>query len=236
LKLSDPGISNNDTALATDDWPFIYTMEKGIPSIYWYVIGMFFVISIVFITSVAPGAIRRTDLHFLFLGAAFMLIEVRSITQLALFFGSTWLINSIVITAILLMILAANTIVVRAKNIPLIIPYTCLWFMLLFIYLFPTGGFLNIGLVPRMILSSLMLTSPLFFAGIIFAISFKGAKDMSAAFASNLVGAIIGGLFEYASSLTGLRFLCLFSLGFYMLSFVFLFFGKNRISFVKSIR
>ncbi len=51
------------------------------------------------------------DWHMFFLGAAFMLVEVKSIAELSLLFGSTWLVNSAVFSGILLMILAANTVV-----------------------------------------------------------------------------------------------------------------------------
>jgi len=43
-----------------------------------------------------------------FLGAAFMLLETRSVVQMALLFGSTWLVNSAVFFTVLILILVAN--------------------------------------------------------------------------------------------------------------------------------
>src|SRR4030095_12415759 len=43
-----------------------------------------------------------------FLGAGFLLIETKAVVTMALLFGSTWIVNSVVFLAILLMILLAN--------------------------------------------------------------------------------------------------------------------------------
>src|SRR5205085_4199495 len=50
-----------------------------------------------------------------FLGAGFMLIETKAVVHLALLFGSTWMVNSVVFFAVLVMILAANLFVLRKK-------------------------------------------------------------------------------------------------------------------------
>src|SRR2546430_12591164 len=47
-------------------------------------------------------------LQFFFLGAGFMLIETKAVVTMALLFGSTWVVNSIVFFAVLMMILIAN--------------------------------------------------------------------------------------------------------------------------------
>ncbi len=44
-----------------------------------------------------------------FLGAGFMLLETKGVVHLALLFGSTWVVNSIVFFAILVVILAEVT-------------------------------------------------------------------------------------------------------------------------------
>jgi hypothetical protein len=133
-----------------------------------------------------------------------------------------------VITAVLLLILAANTIVARVRRIPLLVPYILVWGLLIFIYLYPAENLLNFSIPVRAVLATFMLTSPLFFAGIIFSVSFSFVEDIAPAFASNMIGAILGGLCEYASSAFGLRSLCMFSLAFYVFSFLPLLFGKNR--------
>ena len=49
-----------------------------------------------------------------FLGAAFMLLETKAVVQLALLFGSTWLVNSLVFFTALILILLANLYVLKA--------------------------------------------------------------------------------------------------------------------------
>ena len=50
-----------------------------------------------------------------FLGAGFMLIETKAVVQMALLFGSTWMVNSIVFCAVLVMILLANLFVLAVR-------------------------------------------------------------------------------------------------------------------------
>ena len=51
----------------------------------------------------SPGA-----WNFFFLGAGFLLLETQMVSRLALYFGSTWLVNCIVLSAILLVLVLAN--------------------------------------------------------------------------------------------------------------------------------
>ena len=50
-----------------------------------------------------------------FLGAGFMLLETKGVVQMALLFGSTWMVNSIIFFAILVMILLSNLFVIVFK-------------------------------------------------------------------------------------------------------------------------
>ena len=50
-----------------------------------------------------------------FLGAGFMLLETKSVVHMALLFGSTWMVNSIVFFAILVMILCSNLFVLAVR-------------------------------------------------------------------------------------------------------------------------
>ena len=69
-----------------------------------------------FLPKAAPSRGRLPiDGRMFFLGAAFMLLETRAVVQLALLFGSTWLVNSLVFAAALILILLANLYVL---NVP----------------------------------------------------------------------------------------------------------------------
>ena len=62
----------------------------------------------------ARGALRPNGQMF-FLGAGFMLLETKGVVHMALLFGSTWIVNSIVFFAILTMILLSNFYVLALK-------------------------------------------------------------------------------------------------------------------------
>jgi len=64
------------------------------------------------------------------------------------------------------------------------------------------------------------MTLPIFFAGIIFSASFARAQNRSNAFASNLYGAMIGGMMESLSFILGIKALLLIAAGLYFMSFL----------------
>ena len=88
---------------AVDDRPFLYLHERSIPQRYVVAIGLILLASIVFVR-VAGGSFRPmlqyVDLFFM--GAAFLLLETKSVVQFALLFGTTWFVNSLVFVGILL--------------------------------------------------------------------------------------------------------------------------------------
>ena len=205
-------------APATDDWPFLYTRERAVPEIYLLILGAILAISAAFVFAAAPGARGRLDAHFFFLGAAFMLVETRGITQLALLFGSTWIVTSMVIAGVMVMILFANLAARFRPGAPVGAAYMFLAAALLANYFFPMETLLGAGFAVRAAAGAALVTLPVFFAGFIFATSFRKAADTTGAFASNTIGALAGGLFEYSSFIFGLKALCLFALLFYALS------------------
>lgn len=95
--------------LTTDDWPYFYQHAPGLPII---VILVSIAVLIVFgwfprQTNVEGG---RIDLHFMFLGAGFMLLEAQIASKMALLFGPTWSVNAIVVSGLLCLIVGANII------------------------------------------------------------------------------------------------------------------------------
>lgn len=65
-----------------------------------------------------------------------------------------------------------------------------------------------------------LLCLPLVFAGIIFAASLRRCESLPSAFSSNLMGAILGGLCEYASMVLGFRTLYFVASALYAISWV----------------
>jgi len=220
---ADALTADEDIPLAVDDWPYLYMKERKIPSVYWQVLLLLAAISLVAILWVFPEA-TRIDWHFFFLGAAFLLIEIKGITDVALLFGSTWIVNSIVISSVLIMILLANLYISKVNISDIKIYYILLMASLLLSYLVPPGSLL------KGVISSLLLSAPLFFAGIIFAASLKKTREIEIAFGSNLLGAVIGGLLEYASLVYGFRSLILVAMLLYALSLLALFIKRGHLA------
>ncbi|MCK5023810.1 MAG: hypothetical protein KAS04_06545, partial [Candidatus Aenigmarchaeota archaeon] len=154
--------------------------------------------------------------------AGFLLVEFQNINKTALLFGSTWIVNSINITAILTMSLLANLFVSRVKIKSLKILYALLFLSLLIVFLVPLNVFNFLGYWQKSFSASILLNIPIFFAGIIFITSFRRSQQKNLAFGSNLIGAAAGGLLECLSFLIGVRMLVLVIMGLYLLSLAFL--------------
>src|SRR5713226_6738729 len=96
------------------------------------------------------SSLRRPNLHFFFLGAGFMLLETRSVTQMALLFGSTWSVNAIVFASILLTILVANGLVLAGCSPRSQLSFAVLLLVLLGGYGFPFDTLLTLSWSVRL--------------------------------------------------------------------------------------
>jgi len=202
---------------ATDDWPYLYLQNRLIPDTYLIILSAVILLSVLFVRKALPD-FKQFNLHLFLMGAAFFMLETKSTTEMALLFGSTWVVNAVVIGAILVMIILANIVVIRFKLTDLRPYYGLLALMLLFNYFVPVSSFLGLDTFWRFTLASVAVAAPLFFAGLIFAIAFKQVKSIESALGSNLIGAVLGGIVEYASLITGIRGLYLLALALYALS------------------
>lgn len=150
------------------------------------------------------GAGWKIQWRFFFLGAAFMLMEMRIIAQVALLFGSTWVVNAAAISAALLMAMLANLWIARL-NVVNIRPWAVLLLVTLAASsLVPSSVFLSLGQVTGGMFAALLLALPIFFAGMVFSGSLKRVQNVETAMASNLLGAILGGCVEYLSLVLGI--------------------------------
>jgi SAM-dependent methyltransferase len=218
--------------LATDDWPFFYLRGRFVPPEYRVALEAMLLISLICLLSVSEGGLRTVDGHFFFLGAAFLLIETVSVTRFAMLFGSTWMVNSIVFSAILLVVLLANLWMNRIQSFNIHLLYVVLAAAVLLNFMFPVHVLLSTGLALRLPAAMILMALPIFFAAFIFARSYKQTPNPDLAFASNLLGAVIGGLIEYSSMVIGFRNLFLVALGLYALSYFALFLSPRRAAIV----
>lgn len=217
----------------TDDWPFLYLKRKGIPSLYGTAMlgtGVL-VLLLLFILHRSTGKREgyretsiSTKLAFVFMGLAFLLLEAKSVIQFSLLFGTTWLNNSLVFLAVLLLILAANWTALLFKNLKKVrLIYLLLLLSSLSTLAFPLGNLLELeSSLLRFGAASLLTFSPVFFANLLFSLVFKEQKIAEHLFGWNLVGATLGGIAEYSSMALGYSLLVIFVAFFYTLVFLLL--------------
>ena len=201
---------------ATDDWPFLYLQDRSFPTIYILGLAMVALYALIGTVTFAPRkTLRRFDWHMFFLGMAFMLLEVKSLTTFALLFGSTWLVNSLVFFAILSSVLLAILVNRRFKFKRISVFYLLLFGVLLLNILLSPDALLLSNPILRYILASVLAFTPVFLANIIFTNSFRDSETADIAFASNLLGIMVGGGMEYFSMLIGYRLLLIPVIVFY---------------------
>jgi len=226
LSLSAYLASHRDMAIqqarvTTDDWPYFYQHAPGLPVI---VILVSIAVLIVFgwFLRQVSGEGAHVDLHFMFLGAGFMLLEAQIVSKMALLFGTTWMVNAVVVSGLLCLIVAANLVYEAMPRIPLAVAYTGLFFTLAILYLVPMQKLFFESWSLRALIATLALCSPVFFAGIIFVSSFARVGFRGSALGSNLFGSLIGGLLESASLWFGLKSLTILAAILYLASAIFL--------------
>ncbi|MEW5984871.1 MAG: spermidine synthase [Acidobacteriota bacterium] len=216
--LAPPVRHERDRAIvpATDNWPFLYMREPHLPSHYTSVLAVILIVSFVSVFGVVRGAVRRWSWEFFFLGAGFMLLETKSIIQFALLWGSTWVVASLTIAAVLVMALLANwTVALVEVRRPRLVG-TILLALLAVNYVVPVG---TIGFESRLgesVVYSLLVFSPIYCAGLLFGSSIKRSPDVTIDYGANLLGAMAGGVCEYLSLLMGFQFLLVLVAAFYV--------------------
>lgn len=143
------------------------------------------------------------------------MLETQVISRLALFFGTTWQVNGIVISAMLAALLLANAVVERIPK--LAAPKWNLGALLAGLALAYWVPFERIGGPPAIAgtVAIVVFSVPVVFAGMLFASQFCAAASKSAALGANLLGAVAGGLMENLSLLLGMRALLLIAIGVY---------------------
>ena len=86
--------------------------------------------------------------------------------------------------------------------------------------LVPMDTFLGMERTAQITAASALAFTPIFFAGIVFAVSFTRAVEPDRAFGANIAGAMFGGLAEYSSMLLGFQYLLFVAVALYIISIV----------------
>jgi len=209
---------------ATDNWPFLYLRTPFIASHYLAAIAIVLLgalIAVALAARVTGTTIRKFSPHFFVLGVAFLLLETRAITSFSLLFGTTWLVNSLTFFAILSSVMLA--IFVNSRwPIRRPTPYYVLLFVSIGIaWLLPPESLLVDPPIVRYAIAALVAFAPVFLANLVFSYSFRDTNTADMSFASNLLGAMVGGMLEYLALITGYQFLLVLVAMLYALAWVF---------------
>lgn len=203
----------------TDNWPYVYHRGHTIPRTYLTVSLILLIISFL-ATRKSLEPKKNSTWYFFFLGAGFLLLETQLISRLALYYGSTWQVNCVVLSAILAVLVLANLFVQRFSALRLGPLYAVLVAGLIAIYVIPWESLPFSSRAAGTLLAGAYCI-PLFFAGVIFAETFRKCENKSNAFGSNIIGAVAGGLAQNSSFIFGLKALLLLAAVFYALAAFF---------------
>ena len=221
--------------LSTDSWPFLYLTGRSIPSTVLAAAGLFLLMTWIVLreTDLMAWKNNPAHLHFFFLGAGFLLLETKAVTQLSLLFGGTWIVNSVVIGAFLLMSLAANALVALCR-VPTPTSYAILLMLLIADFWFPYSQVNAMSVGSRLLVGGGWAALPVFFSGLVFSSSFKRFDSPAEMLGINLLGAVLGGILENAVMIGGSPILKALAIAMYAASAVALF--RIRLQPVDPVR
>ena len=207
---------------ATDDHPFPYLRENTIPPFYLTAMGLILVASLVLVLAGSRGGPRamRPYIDLFAMGAAFLLLETKSVVQFALLFGTTWFVNALVFLGVLLSVYLAIEVSMRftlKRPHPL---YAALLVSLAVAWLVPLSSLLSLSAPARFAAAVSLTFAPVFLANLIFAQRFREVGSSTAAFGANLLGAMVGGLVEYSALVFGYRSLLIVVAALYTVAFL----------------
>ncbi len=216
----------------SDDRPFPYLKTASIPTFYLVALALILLATFVSVRLVGGpmrGITRYADLFFM--GIAFLLLETKNVVQFALLFGTTWLVNAMVFGGVMLAVLLAVVVSKRVRIGNLVLLYGLLAASILISWFIPRSSLLGLPFVPRLVAAVVLAFAPIFIANLVFAQRFRDTSDALTAFSANLIGAMVGGLFEYTSMVLGYRNLLLVALGAYGLAFLS---GRHHLAGAKA--
>jgi hypothetical protein len=200
----------NRVAPSTDDRPFPYFRGGALPSLYLFALAGILLVSLLAVRLLAgPFRSMRPYADLFFMGAAFLLLETKSVTTFALLFGTTWVVNAIVFAGVLVAVLLAVETTRRVRTPALPMLYLGIALALALAYVVPNASLLALPVPLRLVTAVSLAFAPIFLANLAFAKRFAETDDAPSAFGVNILGAMVGGCIEYLALIVGFRNLLL---------------------------
>ena len=203
---------------ATDDWPFLYLRERFIAPYYIAALAIIIAFAVLLVGRAAKRSgtsLRQFSPHFFVLGIAFLLLETKSLATFSLLFGTTWIVNALVFFAVLASVLAAISLNQRVRFRTPIPLYAGLFGTIALAIAIPPASLLIEPIWLRYVVAATLAFAPIFFANMVFSYSFRDTRTADMAFASNLLGAVVGGAIEYVALVSGYGWLLVIVGGLY---------------------
>jgi spermine/spermidine synthase len=192
-------------AVTTDDWPYLYHQGHWIPGIFYLLSALVILLAAVFYFQIPEARTRIPSLFFFNMGAGFLLLETQVVSRLALYFGTTWQVNGIVIAAILSALLLANFVIEKQQR-----AWPRAWTLTGILAGIALAYFVPFQRIPGSAalvgsFAAIVFAIPVFFAGLLFASEFRAVESPAAALGANMLGAVVGGLLENLSLVVGMK-------------------------------
>jgi SAM-dependent methyltransferase len=219
-----PDVGQPTPVPATDDWPFLYLRTPFVADYYIFALALVLIGALIAIALAARftgTTIRKFSPHFFVLGVAFLLLNTRSVTSFSLLFGTTWIVNSLAFFGILCSVLLAILINYRFPIRKPTLFYIALFISIVVAFVIPPESLLFDPAWLRYVVAAGLAFAPIFFANLVFSFSFRETATADMAFASNLLGAVVGGALEYAALITGYQALLVIVAALYALAWLF---------------
>ena len=236
LQRSSPLTLPLTTRIATDDWPYIYLEKPKIPILYYLLAGLVILILIRSLRRWRSSDIftrwSRSHWHFFFLGSAFLLLEVQNISKASVILGSTWNVNAVIVSGVLIMALLANWLAYKFPQIKVQYAYIGLITTCLILYFVDLAQFAFLPYTIKALVVGSLTTLPMLFSGIIFIRSFAIVEGKNEALGANLVGSLAGALLQSVTFVIGIKALLLVVALLYLLS---LFTKPAQLKMVKGL-
>ena len=212
-------IAGANIGLVRDNWPFLYYNPNAIPFVYLgsllLIIGFGWFSIRDAVSDNIPSFSIVMDWPMFFMGAAFLLVETKNISQLAILFGATWVTNAVVFVSVFVVAILANLLVSRKTMPTLTVLYACLGISLLLSYFIPFSMLTRLTLFNRAVVGGFVTALPVLFSSIIFAKMFKETQFADAGLGSNILGGLLGGGIEALSIFVGIRSMALVAIFIY---------------------
>jgi spermidine synthase len=198
-------LASPEVAVTSDDWPYLYHQGHWIPGIFYLLSALVILLAAVLYFRIPEARSRVPSLFFFSMGAGFLLLETQVVSRLALYFGTTWQVNGIVIAAILSALLLANFVIERQQR-----AWPRSWTLIGILLGIACAYFIPFSRIPGAAalvgsFAALIFAIPVFFAGLLFASEFRSADSPAAALGANMLGAVVGGLLENLSLIIGMK-------------------------------